>query len=189
MNARMLLTAAAAPALAALLLAAPRSPVRPNVGTRESNARQASAAASPAPSGPAATAETGIFGFLRPSLPRQREIEALLLSLPDASKVEAHARVLTEEPHVAGTPGNAQVQRYIADRFREAGLEVQMKSYDVYMGYVKKALLEQIAPEPRLLTHPEEGVPEDKDAADPRASLNWNAYSPSCDLTREVGRT
>ena len=179
MNARVLLTAAAAPALAALLLAAPRSPARPNVGTRESNARQASAA-------PAATGDTGIFGFLRPSLPRQREIEALLLSLPDASKVEAHARVLTEEPHVAGTPGNAQVQRYIADRFREAGLEVEMKSYDVYMGYVKKALLEQIAPEPRLLTRPEEGVPEDKDAADPRASLNWNAYSPSCDLTREV---
>src|SRR6185503_14471145 len=62
MNARVLLTAAAAPALAALLLAAPRSPARPNVGTRESNARQASAAASPAPTGPAATAETGIFG-------------------------------------------------------------------------------------------------------------------------------
>ena len=174
MNARVLLTVAAAPALAALLLAAPRSPASPGP------------AASPAPSGPAASGDTGIFGFLRPSLPRQREIEALLLSLPDASRVEAHARVLTEEPHVAGTPGNAQVQRYIADRFREAGLEVEMKSYDVYMGYVNKALLEQIAPEPRLLTRPEEGVPEDKDAADPRASLNWNAYSPSCDLTREV---
>ena len=189
MNVRVLLTAAAAPALAALLLAAPRSPDRLAVARSGSNARQASspsgspaAPAAPAPAG----AENGIFGFLRRSLPRQREIEALLLSLPDASKVEAHARVLTEEPHVAGTPGNAQVQRYIADRFKEAGLEVEMKSYDVYMGYVKKALLEQIAPEARLLTRPEEGVPEDKDAADPRASLNWNAYSPSCDLTREV---
>jgi N-acetylated-alpha-linked acidic dipeptidase len=54
------------------------------------------------------------------------------------------------------------------------------------MGYVKSALLEQVAPEPKRLTSPEEGVPEDKDASDPRAALNWNAYSPSCDLTREV---
>ena len=98
MNVRVLLTAAAAPALAALLLAAPRSPAPP------------AAPVPPAAPGPAA-AESGIFGFLRRSLPRQREIEALLLSLPDASKVEAHARVLTEEPHVAGTPENARVQR------------------------------------------------------------------------------
>jgi N-acetylated-alpha-linked acidic dipeptidase len=194
MNGRTVLAAATAPVLVALLFATPRSPARQAGGTPGSRAGSPggtpeSAAPAPAASpiaSPPAAAPTGIFGFLRGSLPRQGEIEALLLSLPDAAKVEEHARVLTEEPHVAGTPENARVERYIADRFREAGLEVEMKSYDVYMGYVKHALLEQIAPEPKLLTRPEEGVPEDKDASDPRAALNWNAYSPSCDLTREV---
>ncbi|HEV8703251.1 MAG TPA: M28 family metallopeptidase [Candidatus Polarisedimenticolia bacterium] len=183
MNGRVLLTAAAAPALAALLLAAPRPPDRRASGPPGA---PKSAAGSPAAPGSPVPPATGIFGFLRASLPRQREIEALLLSLPDTARVEEHARVLTGEPHIAGTPGNARVQRYIADRFKEAGLDVEMKSYDVYMGYVNRALLEQVAPEPRLLTRPEEGVPEDRDASDPRASLNWNAYSPSCDLTREV---
>src|SRR5262249_28770120 len=133
-----------------------------------------------------AAADAGIYGFLRGSLAPQREVESLLLSLPDATRVETHPRLLTEDPPVAGTPGNERVARYIADRFREAGLETHTKTYDVYLGYVKSALLEQIEPERRLLTRPEEGVPEDKDAADPRAALTWNAYSPSCDLTREA---
>ncbi|MBI4169990.1 MAG: amino acid permease, partial [Acidobacteria bacterium] len=130
--------------------------------------------------------ERGIDGFHRDSLARQREYEALLLALPDPARVEAHARALTEEPHVAGTPENERVARYIADRFREAGLAVEMKSYSVYMGFVKEALLEQVDPEPRLLSNPEGGIAGDADSADPRAALNWNAYSPSCDLTREV---
>jgi N-acetylated-alpha-linked acidic dipeptidase len=167
-----LLAVAAAPAIVAILFAAPR--------LFDARAQ--------APAAPAASASlgAGIHGFLRDSLPRQREIEALLLSLPDAVRVEQHARNLTEEPHVAGTPENEQVARYIFERFKEAGLETEMKTYDVYMGYVKSALLEQVAPEPKRLTRPEEGVPEDKDASDARAALSWNAYSPSCDLTREV---
>jgi len=144
--------------------------------------------APPAPpaAAPAAQGATGIFGFLPGSVARQKEIEALLLSLPDAKRVDDHARFLTEDPHVAGTPENEAVARYIEQRFKEAGLETGTKTYRVYLGYVKSALLEQVEPEPKRLTNPEEGVPDDKDAADPRAALTWNAYSPSCDLTREA---
>ena len=159
----------AVPALAVLLLAAP--------GPRRDAPR------APAPAG---TGAAGIFGFNKGSLARQREIEALLLGLPDAKRVDEHARVLTKDPHVAGTPENDAVARYIFERFKEAGLETTMKTYEVYLGYVKSALLEQVEPETKRLTRPEEGTPEDKDAADPRAALTWNAYSPSCDLTREV---
>src|SRR3989449_417109 len=156
----VLVAVVAVPALAALALGAPRA------GSSGSTA--------------------GIYGFQSDSLSRQREIEALILGLPDAARVETHARALTAEPHVAGTPENEKVARYIFDRFKEAGLETEMKTYQVYLGYVKSALLEQVEPEPKRLTNPEEGASEDKDAADPRAALTWNAYSPSCDLTREV---
>ncbi len=132
------------------------------------------------------TPDSGVYGFHRDSLARQREIESLILGLPEAARVEEHARVLTEDPHVAGTPENEAVARYIFDRFKEAGLLTEMKTYRVYLGYVKSALLEQVEPEAKRLSNPEEGSPEDKDAADPRAALTWNAYSPSCDLTREV---
>ncbi len=134
-----------------------------------------------APAGPA-----GIYGFHRDSLEAQRRVEALLLGLPDAARLERHARVLTEEPHVAGTPENEAVARYIFERFREAGLETERKTYSVYLGYVKQASLEQVDPGPALLSHPEDRVELDKDSYDPRAALTWNGYSPSCDLTREV---
>src|SRR5207247_653637 len=113
-------------------------------------------------------------------------LASLACGLPAAKRIDEHARVLTENPHVAGTPENDAVARYILERFQEAGLETSMKSYQVYLGYVKSALLEEVEPETKRLTNPEEGTPEDKDASNPRAALTWNAYSPSCDLTREV---
>ncbi len=135
---------------------------------------------------PGAQPDRGIHGFHRDSLARQRKLEALLQKLPDAKRIEEHARVMTEDPHVAGTPENDAVARYIRDRFKEAGLETEMKTYSVYLGFVNAALLEQVEPVRAILTRPEEGAPDDKDGADPRALLNWNGYSPSCDLTREV---
>ena len=80
------------PALAALALAAP--------ALWRGTQRGADA---PGPSGGAGS-DAGIFGFHGDSLARQREIESLLLGLPDAARVEEHARFLTEDPHVAGTP-------------------------------------------------------------------------------------
>src|SRR5206468_10404930 len=74
----------------------------------------------------------------------------------------------------------------ICEGFKEACLETEMKTYSVYLGYVKSARLEQVEPEPKRLANPEDALREDKDASEPRAALNWNAYSPSCDLTREV---
>jgi len=135
---------------------------------------------------PATPPDRGIRGFHRDALARQRTLERLLQKLPDAKRIAEHARILTEDPHVAGTPENDAVARYIRDRFKEAGLQTEMKTYSVYMGFVNAALLEQVEPVRAVLTRPEEGAPDDKDAADPRATLNWNGYSPSGDLTREV---
>ena len=170
------------PALAALALGAPRLW---NKEPRDRARSGAVAGGAPVAAGYSGST-TGIYGFQSASLSRQREIEALILGLPDAARVAKHARVLTAEPHVAGTPENEKVARYIFDRLKEAGLETEMKTYRVYLGYVKSALLEQVEPERKRLTNPEEGAPEDEDASDPRAALTWNAYSPSCDLTREV---
>lgn len=131
--------------------------------------------------------DPGIHGFHSESLARQRRIERALLRGPDPERLQRDARILTEEPHFSGTPENEEVARYIADEFRKAGLEVEMKNYSVYMGFVDEALLELVGPGPRVvLSNPEDGFEEDVDSNDPRAALNWNAYSPSCDLTAGV---
>ena len=128
----------------------------------------------------------GILGFHRDGVARQRDIEAILLKLADPARIEKYHRALTAGPHVAGTPGNVEVQRYIEARFREAGLETGTRSYSVYMGFVKEARLEMVAPETIRLATPEEAVAGDPQSGDPRAALNWHAYSPSADITREV---
>ncbi|MGH9750224.1 MAG: M28 family metallopeptidase, partial [Candidatus Polarisedimenticolia bacterium] len=119
-------------------------------------------------------------------LARQRQYEDLLLSLPDAARIREHARVLTAAPHVAGTPGNDAVARYIADRFRDAGLRVELASYPVYLGFVKRASLEQVAPVRRVLATPETPRAPEEAAAGAADRTGWSAYSPSADVTAEV---
>lgn len=128
----------------------------------------------------------GILGFHRDRTAAQRSIEAALLKLADPARIEKHHAALTRAPHVAGTPGNAEVQRYIEGRFREAGIETTTRSYSVHMGFVKEAALEMVAPEAARLATPEPAVPGDPQSGDPQAALNWHAYSPSADFTREV---
>jgi len=116
--------------------------------------RDQSGAGTQAPDGRAAA----ILGFHRDAVTRQRDIEAILLKLADPARIEKHHRALTAGPHVAGTPGNVEVQRYIEARFREAGLETTTRSYSVYMGFVNEARLEMVAPETVRLATPEEAV-------------------------------
>ncbi len=146
--------------------------------------------AASAPAGDPALATIGagpIHGFHRDSVGAQRRLERALVAIPDPARARRHARILTEDPHVAGTPGSDAVVRYIAARFKDAGLEVTLARYDVYMGTVEEARLELVQPgSARLLSNPEDGIEDDKDTYDPRAALNWHAYSPPADLTREV---
>jgi N-acetylated-alpha-linked acidic dipeptidase len=130
--------------------------------------------------------KAGIHGFHRDALPRQRALEAALLALPDPERLEAHARFLTAEPHVAGTPGGERVARYILERFRAAGLETGTRTYPVYMGSVRSARLDLIEPERAALATPEEPIAEEERGAGEYGRLNWNAYAPSCDVTAEV---
>ena len=156
-------------------------PARGAVATQEpgrpgTDAPQAAPSATP-------VRDPGIHGFHREALGRQRLLEKFLQEQPDRARLETHSRILSARPHVAGTPENEEVARYIAERFREAGLATEIKSYSVYLGYVKEARLDQVEPVPARLANPEDDA---RDSADPWLRLNWNAYSPTCDLTREV---
>ncbi|MFQ5877891.1 MAG: M28 family metallopeptidase [Acidobacteriota bacterium] len=173
-----------APLLAAAALGTAAAPAEP--GGADAAAAHTPAEQGPEPA-PARRGDPGIHGFHRGSLVRQRRLESLLLKGPAVERLRRDARLLTEEPHVAGTPENDRVARYIAGEFRKAGLAVELRRYSVYMGYVSEALLELVEPgPPAVLSNPEDRFEEDQDSFDARAALNWNAYSPSCDLTREV---
>ena len=112
----------------------------------------------------------------------ERDFEARLGRLPSPSECGEFLRMLTREPHVAGTAGNERVADFIAEEYRRAGLDVETPRYDVLLSYPKSATLE-IEGEPAIrLPRAEEGVA----SSDPLVAIPWNAYAPSGNLSAEV---
>ncbi len=116
----------------------------------------------------------------------QRDYERRLSELPKPAECDALLRELTREPHVAGTPGNERVARFIAEEFRKAGLEVTTPTYDVLLSYSKSAKLEIVGEPGVALARTEEPIASDPDTAIAASLPPWNAYAPSADLTAEV---
>jgi N-acetylated-alpha-linked acidic dipeptidase len=133
--------------------------------------------------------EAGIIGFTAEGARRQREIEADFLSLPAPERCEAHHRELTMAPHMAGTEGARRVAAYVADRFREYGLETELVTYDVLLSSVRAVQVEITTPEslkPVRLANREDPIPEDPKTAEPTLALPWHAYAKSGDVEGEV---
>ena len=137
----------------------------------------------------AAADDAGLIGFTAASDRRQREMEAAFLSLPQPESCEAHHRELTKTPHVAGTEGARRVAAYVADRFREYGLETELVAYDVLLSSARAVQVEMTTPDrikPVRLANREEPIPEDPWSSDPTLTLPWHAYARSGDVEGEV---
>ena len=140
------------------------------------------AAAAPQPPPPAADA--ALRGFTPERSAWQRDYERRLLALPKPAECDALLRELTREPHVAGTPGNERVARFIADEFRKAGLEVTTPTYDVLLSYPKSAPpRDRRRARSRARRGPRSRSPRTPTRPSRRRCLPWNAYAPSADLT------
>jgi hypothetical protein len=90
--------------------------------------------------------EAALIGFTPEGSRRQGEVEAAFLALPQAERCEAHHRELTKSPHTAGTEGARRVAAYVADRFREYGLETEVAAYDVLLSSARAVQVEMTAP-------------------------------------------
>lgn len=132
-----------------------------------------------------APATQSIFGF-RDAAP-EVAIEKQFLAVPDAKRAEEHMRVLTSAPHIAGSPEDLKTAEYVAQKYREAGLETEIVEYKVLLNYPLEISVDLVAP-PGVTMHgptPEhvEGDPYDDD---PRVVMPYSGYSPSGDVEAEV---
>ncbi|HEY6547168.1 MAG TPA: PA domain-containing protein, partial [Vicinamibacteria bacterium] len=129
------------------------------------------------------------LGLYPASVPRLAEVEALLQSVPDPKRFDAHLRYLTEEPHLAGSPRNMELADYVRDRFREYGLE-EVHFHDTPALYAtgRKLAVELRAPVELALKMREEFHPEDKDSAlyARPGVVPFHEYAASGDVTAEV---
>jgi N-acetylated-alpha-linked acidic dipeptidase len=126
-----------------------------------------------------------LFGFRNSA--EENAIESRFLVVPDPKLAEAHLRTLTQAPHMAGTPEDKATAEYVAQKFRDGGLETEIVEYKVWMNYPSEISVDVTAPEGVTMHGPtREHVNGDPYQDDPRVVMPFNGMSPSGDVEAEV---
>jgi N-acetylated-alpha-linked acidic dipeptidase len=126
------------------------------------------------------------FGYI--DFSKEAAIEARFLDLPSAKLAGEELKTLTAEPHMASTPEDRKTAEYVAEKFREAGLETEIVPFRVLMNQPKAVHVEAFDDAGnKLMSGPtRERVEGDKFQDDPRVVMPFNGSSASGDVTGEV---
>ena len=115
------------------------------------------------------------------------EIEKKFLTVPDPKLAEEHLRILTKAPHIAGSPEDKATADYVAQKFRDAGLDTEIVEYKVWMNYPAEIRVDMTAPPGVEMHGPQrEHVDDDPFQDDPRVVTPYNGMSPSGDAEADV---
>jgi len=126
-----------------------------------------------------------IFGFRDSTA--EAATEARFLAVPDPKLAKEHLRILTQAPHMAGTVEDKATADYVAQRFREAGLDTEIVEYKVWINYPEEISVDLTAPEGVEMHGPSrEHVDADPFQDDPRVVMPFNGMSPSGDVEADV---
>ncbi|HXX01552.1 MAG TPA: hypothetical protein VEJ00_10085, partial [Candidatus Acidoferrales bacterium] len=85
-----------------------------------------------------------IFGFRDAAA--ESAVETRFVAIPDAKLAEEHLRTITKAPHMAGTPEDKATADYVAQKFREAGLDTEIVEYKVWINYPSEISVDLTAP-------------------------------------------
>jgi N-acetylated-alpha-linked acidic dipeptidase len=128
--------------------------------------------------------QTSILGFTPSTAAREAEIESKYKAIPSPEEERHQHHIFTAGPHVAGSPRNNELGRYIADEWRQEGLEdVVIRRYDVYSSNPKSTFLEMIAPVHYRAGLRELPIPGDPDSKNKNISSAWTGMSASGEVT------
>jgi N-acetylated-alpha-linked acidic dipeptidase len=131
------------------------------------------------------TSPNTIFGFRDAYV--ENEAENRFLTVPDAKLAENHLRELTKAPHIAGSPEDKATAEYVAQKFRDAGLQTDVVEYKVWINYPAEISVDMTAPAGVTMHGPTpEQVSDDTFQHDPRIVTSYNGMSPSGDVEAEV---
>jgi N-acetylated-alpha-linked acidic dipeptidase len=126
-----------------------------------------------------------LTGFIHPKA--ERAVESRFLAGPDPKLAEEHMRILTQAPHIAGSPEDKANAEYVAKKFREAGLQTEIVEYKVLINYPTEISVDVTAPPDVHMHGPSrEHVEGDPYQDDPRVVMPFSGLSPSGDAEAEV---
>lgn len=128
---------------------------------------------------------SSIAGFRDPK--SQQALEQQFLAVPDAARAGEHLRILTAEPHIAGSPEDKKTADYVAQVFREAGLETEIVEYKVWLNYPAEIRVEIETPGGvRHIAPTDERVDGDPFQSDRRVIQAYSGFSPSGEVEAEA---
>jgi N-acetylated-alpha-linked acidic dipeptidase len=133
-----------------------------------------------------ASSNTTAFAGFRDATAEQK-LEEKFLSVPEPKLAQEHLRILTAEPHIAGSAEDRKTAEYVARRFHEAGFETRIDAYKVWLNLPREVLVEATAPAGLKMRGPtREHVEGDPYQDDPRVVTPFNGGSPSGEVEAEV---
>ena len=97
--------------------------------------RAASEPTVPSPSGQTSSTAPSPLGFAPHSRSDQLKAESHALAVPTPENARNWLRVLTAEPHVAGTPADHKTAVFVRDKLREWGWKADLEEMEVLLNY------------------------------------------------------
>jgi N-acetylated-alpha-linked acidic dipeptidase len=126
-------------------------------------------------------------GFSRNAAAKESSTEQQFRSLTSPDQISKYHRYLTSEPHPAGSPRNNELARWVADQWREQGLEdVTIHEYDVLHSSPRQISLEMVKPKRYIAKLREDSYDVDPDTKSPKADGAYLGYSASGEVTAPV---
>lgn len=133
----------------------------------------------------AQTNHVQLTGFTATHSDRERDIEKQFLAVPDPTQAEENHRVITAEPHLAGSQADRRTADFVLEQFRRFGLDAEIEEFPVLLSEPKEIKLEMLEPVRFSGPNPE-NVPEDAASKNPNTTMGFNAYSASGDVSAQV---
>jgi N-acetylated-alpha-linked acidic dipeptidase len=127
-----------------------------------------------------------IRGFSAASADRERDIERQFRAVARPENLREHMRVISADPHHAGSPNSRKVAEYVLAQFKSYGLNASIEEFEALMPYPTERVVELTAPERYVAKLKEPAVPEDPDSTDEGQLPTFNAYSADGDVTGEL---
>src|SRR5271155_554974 len=127
-----------------------------------------------------------VFGYR--DFAQQAKIDQQFLAVPEAKLAGEDLKTLTAAPHTAGSKEDHDTSRYVAEKFKAAGLDTAIVTYKAWLNMPKEIHVTATdASGKTLMTGPtREHVEGDPFQDDPRVVDAFNGSSPSGDVTADV---
>jgi N-acetylated-alpha-linked acidic dipeptidase len=128
-----------------------------------------------------------VVGYSPSAGQQELALEKDYQSLASRDEIQKFHRYLTSEPHPAGSQRNNELAQWVADQWKQQGLEdVTIHEYDVLNSTPHEISLDMIEPKPYHALLREAPYDVDPDTKNPRATGAFLGYSASGEVTAPV---